>query len=104
MHKAVLPILVVIMLNVSRGLASENRVDFFEKRIRPVLDQRCYDCHSARSEEVQGGLRLDCREEILRGGDHGPAVVPGNPQASLLVQAIRHLDPDHLAMPPDGLC
>ena len=78
-----------------------NGVDFFEKRIRPVLDQRCYDCHSARAENVQGGLRLDRREAILRGGDNGPAVVPGNPQASLLIQAIRHLNPDHLAMPPD---
>ena len=70
---------------------------FFESRIRPVLADRCYECHSG--EKTKGGLALDTREGLLKGGDNGPAVVPGKPEASPLVSAVRHLDPD-FAMPP----
>jgi hypothetical protein len=73
-------------------------VSFFEKRIRPVLTRHCYECHSAASTEVKGGLRLDSRDFIRKGGESGPAVVPGNTEKSLLLDAIRH---ETFEMPPD---
>lgn len=72
--------------------------ELFEKSIRPVLVAHCYQCHSALSPELRGGLRLDSRQALLTGGDSGPAVVPGNPQESLLIAALKH---DGLQMPPD---
>jgi len=72
---------------------------FFEKKIRPVLVQNCYKCHSASSEEVQGELLLDTREGIRKGGLSGHAVAPKNLDESLLIEAIRYKD-DDLAMPP----
>ena len=78
---------------------TEEELAFFEKKIRPVLVQHCYQCHSADSEDVQGELLLDTREGIRKGGISGHAVVPGNPKESLLIEAIRYGD-DALAMPP----
>ena len=72
---------------------------FFESKIRPVLVTSCYKCHSASSEKIKGGLLLDTREGIRKGGDTGAAVVPGNLEESVLVQAIRFQD-DDLQMPP----
>lgn len=72
---------------------------FFEKNIRPVLVNKCYDCHSAKAEKVKGGLLLDTREGIRRGGETGHAVVPGKPDESLLIAAIRYNDKD-TQMPP----
>jgi hypothetical protein len=74
---------------------------FFEKKVRPVLFRRCQECHSTRAKKKRGGLLLDSRAAILRGGDTGPAVVPGRPAKSLLVQAIRH-EHDTVSMPPSG--
>ena len=73
--------------------------DFFERRIQPVLAEHCYECHSSQAAEIEGGLRLDYREHMLVGGDTGPAVVPGDTKASLLLQALRYED---LEMPPAG--
>ena len=73
---------------------------FFESRIRPLLAGRCHECHSAGAEKLRGGLLLDSRAGVRRGGDRGPVVVPGDPGASLLMSAVRRSDPD-LAMPPD---
>ncbi len=75
-------------------------IDFFERKVRPLLADRCYRCHSARAEKLRGGLRLDTREGVLAGGDSGPAVVPGDPGRSSLIKAVRHASPD-LKMPPD---
>ncbi|MEM9018129.1 MAG: DUF1549 domain-containing protein, partial [Verrucomicrobiota bacterium] len=72
---------------------------FFEKRIRPALVKHCYECHSVKASKSKGGLLLDTREASLDGGDTGPAVVPGKPEESLLLVAIRHDDPD-FEMPP----
>lgn len=73
-------------------------IEFFESKIRPLLVQRCYDCHG---EDVQeANLRLDSREAMLRGGKSGPVVKPGEPDASLLVAAIQYQTA--LQMPPDG--
>ena len=70
---------------------------FFESKVRPVLVERCYECHSGVNSK--GGLLLDTRQGWAKGGKSGPAIVPGKPDESLLIKAIRHTDPD-LAMPP----
>src|SRR5256885_318380 len=67
-------------------------VDFFEAKIRPVLVAECYECHSA--QKTKGGLRVDFRDGLRKGGDNGLAVVPGDLAKSLLLTAIKHLDPD----------
>jgi len=72
---------------------------FFENQIRPVLAEHCHECHSARAEKIRGGLRVDSHAALLEGGDSGPAVIPGDPEHSRLIQAVRGTDPDH-AMPP----
>lgn len=74
-------------------------VEFFESKIRPILVNNCYKCHSRQSEKVRGGLLLDTREGLRQGGDSGPAVVPGHPEKSLLVRAVSYTDKD-LQMPP----
>lgn len=68
----------------------EQNFEFFEKQVRPILAARCYECHSGRLEKPKGGLRLDMRQAAFKGGDTGPAIVPGKPQESLLVDAIRY--------------
>ncbi|MBI3876649.1 MAG: hypothetical protein HY300_11985, partial [Verrucomicrobia bacterium] len=78
---------------------AQQQVDFFEKRIRPVLVENCYKCHSAGAEKIKGGLLLDSRDGVLKGGDTCPAIVSGNPDRSLLIKAVRYADKD-LAMPP----
>jgi hypothetical protein len=80
---------------------SDDDLAFFEKRIRPVLVDRCYECHSAESAELQGGLLVDSRETLLRGGAKGPAIVPGDVNHSLLIEAVRFGN-DSMQMPPDG--
>ena len=76
------------------------QLDFFENKIRPILGDRCYKCHSTLAEKIKGGLLLDSREALLKGGDTGKAIVPGDPDASLLIKAVRYTDPD-LQMPKD---
>jgi cytochrome c553 len=71
---------------------------FFESRIRPVLVQHCYKCHSAESKDIRGGLLVDSRQGLLLGGDSGPAVVPGDASAGELLAALRH---ETVEMPPD---
>ncbi len=73
--------------------------EFFESKIRPVLADNCYKCHSAGAEKIKGGLTLDTRDGVLKGGDTGPAVVAGNLDKSLLITAVRYKDKD-LQMPP----
>lgn len=79
--------------------ASAEGLAFFENKIRPVLVKSCYECHSAEADKVKGGLALDTREGLRLGGDSGPAVVPGDLKASLLIEAIRYQNKD-FAMPP----
>jgi hypothetical protein len=71
---------------------------FYREKIQPVLEASCFGCHSANAAKVKGGLLLDSREGLLRGGDTGPSVVPGKAGESPLIQAIRH--EDGLEMPP----
>ncbi len=77
--------------------ADPGDLEFFEKKVRPLLDQRCSECHSP-EKKVKGGLRLDSREGWAKGGDAGPAIVPGDLDKSLLIEAIRYKNKD-LQMP-----
>jgi hypothetical protein len=79
------------------GLAAAGRIalaeqpdEFFEKQVRPILVERCYECHSGKTGSTKGGLRLDSRAALLKGGDTGPAVLPGNINDSLLIDAINY--------------
>jgi hypothetical protein len=86
------------------GPAAESAVTpeqgaFFEKSIRPVLVKECYSCHATTARKIRGGLTLDTRDGLRKGGETGPAIVPGDPKKSLLVQALRHAQ-DNLKMPP----
>lgn len=78
---------------------SPEQIEFFEKQVRPVFANHCYECHSAKQQK--GGLRLDSRAAMLRGGDSGPAIVEGKPGESLLIEAIQY-DPFSYQMPPKG--
>src|SRR6266571_4443088 len=81
---------------------SREGIEFFEKKIRPVLESNCYRCHSATAKKLQGGLMLDSREGMLKGGNSGYGVIiPGDPDNSLLIKAIRYND-SKLQMPPTG--
>ena len=75
-------------------------LEFFENRIRPVLVERCYKCHSQQFETQRGNLRLDSRAGWLKGGQRGKSIVPGEPEKSPLIRAIRWQD-DDFKMPPD---
>ncbi len=76
-------------------------LEFFEKKIRPMLAEHCYKCHSAKSKKLKAGLRLDHRAGVLKGGDTGPAIVARKPEQSLLIEAIGFDNVD-LEMPPSG--
>jgi hypothetical protein len=73
----------------------------FENKIRPIFAEHCYQCHSPARGKVKGGLELDWKGGWEKGGDSGPALVPGDPEKSLLIKAVRYTDPD-LQMPPKG--
>ena len=75
------------------------KLELFEAKIRPVLVTHCYECHAADSKKLRGGLLVDSRQGLLKGGNSGPAVVPGNLKKSLLISALKHID---FEMPPTG--
>ena len=79
--------------------ATPDQINFFETKIRPVLVEHCYECHAAGAKIVQGGLRVDHRAGLLRGGDTGAAIVPGDAEKSSLLAALRYED---VEMPPKG--
>lgn len=75
-------------------------VTFFEQKVRPVLVEHCYPCHSAEAKKLKGGLYLDSKSGWQHGGESGaPVIVPGKPEESLLIKSVRHDAPD-LTMPP----
>ncbi len=93
------------LLSLAFPFASKLKADetdseeFFEKRIRPVLVEHCYECHSASSKAIKGGLRLDSREAMRSGGESGPGVVPGDLELSSVVSAMKY---ESVEMPPKG--
>jgi hypothetical protein len=74
-------------------------LEFFENKIRPILVDHCYSCHSRQSAKIKGGLLLDSHEGLLKGGETGPAIKSGDVEQSLLIKAVRYTD-DNLRMPP----
>ena len=71
-----------------QAMAEAASPEFFEARVRPLLANSCFECHS---DKAEGGLRVDSREALIKGGDSGPAIVPGDPEKSLLIQAVKRL-------------
>ncbi len=97
----VLPALIVSLPTLDSAQAAPPKdapaVEFFEKKIRPLLADNCFNCHSTNTNS-RGGLRVDDRNGLLTGGDHGAAIVPGDPEKSLLIKAVKQTD--KLKMPP----
>jgi cytochrome c553 len=91
-------LLILSLLTTGVVRAQTKDIEFFETKIRPLLAERCYSCHSAKAEKLQAGLYLDRRDKMLEGGDSGPTVVPGRPAESLLIKAVRYQEYE---MPPD---
>jgi len=94
--------LAIVLLTATAVRAAEPdaaRIKFFESKIRPVLIDQCYECHAAGAKAIRGGLLVDSRDGLLKGGDSGPAIVPGKPDESLLMSALRFED---FEMPPKG--
>src|SRR5438105_9168406 len=86
---------------VARAAESTDGFAFFEQNVRPLLASRCYECHATTAKKVKGNLLLDSKGGLTHGGELGPVIVPGNPDESLLIQAVRYSHGD-LKMPPKG--
>lgn len=93
--------LIAALTQASAIRAADAGIEFFEKKIRPVLVEYCYECHAAAAKRIRGGLLLDSRAGVRKGGETGPALEPGAPEKSLLIKAVRYTD-DELKMPPKG--
>ena len=103
-HSTALPYLATLLLlplclQAADPAPTPAQLQFFESRVRPVLVNNCYKCHSRQTDKLKGNLSVEFRESLIKGGDTGPAVVPGDPANSLLIKAIRYEDAD-LQMPP----
>jgi hypothetical protein len=83
-----------------QSFAAAGEIDF-AKQIQPILSENCYACHGPDEETVEGGLRLDVQELAFKGGDSGKAIVPGDVDASLIIERIMHSDPDEVMPPPE---
>src|SRR4051794_2736221 len=91
--------LLLIVGSTAAAQTASSEIELFETKIRPVLARNCYACHSSQSPVPQGGLSLDNTSGIRKGGNSGPAIVPGSPETSLLIKAVRQTDAK-LKMPP----
>ena len=91
---------VLMFLFFFGSLTAEEGLHFFEQKVRPLLVEHCYSCHSV-EEKIKGGLALDSKQGWQQGGDSGPAIIPGHPDTSLLIKAVSYLNRD-LEMPPKG--
>ena len=98
-HAAALALGLGVLANAAKAANDAAALEFFENKIRPILVDNCYDCHSRQSTKIKGGLLLDTRDGLLKGGDTGPAIKPGDVEQSLLIKAVRYTD-DNLRMPP----
>lgn len=94
----ILSLVAALTLGVRGQAADADHETFFETQIRPVLAGTCLKCHGG--EKTNGGLRVDSRAALIKGGDSGPALVPGAPEKSLLLRAVQHADGAELKMPP----
>ena len=89
------------LARVAAGQEPAPPEEYFEKKIRPLLETNCYQCHSQKSGKSKGHLVVDTLGALLKGGDSGPALVRGHPEKSLLLKAVGYED-DELRMPPKG--
>src|SRR5688572_26636647 len=91
----------VVALTVSAAAppVSSTDAEFFHRKIQPLLAERCFECHSHAADKIKGNLVVDSLAGLLQGGDSGPALVPGDPEKSLFIKAVRQADAD-LRMPP----
>ncbi len=101
MELSLLSVVLVGALATSAAEPDRASPDFFEARVRPILVEHCYACHSSQAKKLKGGLLLDTVDGMRKGGQSGPAVVPGKPEESPLVEAIRY-DDESTRMPPKG--
>ena len=85
----------------SQTITPEDRT-FFEQKVRPLLVEHCYSCHSLDAKKTKGGLRLDSAESIAKGGETGAVIIPGKPEQSLLIKAVHYRNNETLLMPPKG--
>ncbi len=90
----------ILLLPIAAIAADESDAVFFREKVQPILADNCFKCHSHEANKMKGGLVVDSRAALLNGGDTGAAFVPGKPEASLLIKAIRYED-DDLQMPPN---
>jgi len=99
-HRSILALLLMWAAPLRAGFAtSDEGLRFFEEKIRPVLAEKCYSCHSSEAEKLKGALQVDHLQHLLSGGETGPSLVAGKPDDSLLLEAIAYANPD-LRMPP----
>ncbi len=98
-HHALFPALFFSALTLQAGGISTEQRDFFEKKIRPVLDSQCYECHAKGAKKIGGKLLLDSPAALQKGGESGAPIVAGKPEESLLFRALRH--ENDLEMPPE---
>ena len=94
------PILSLLACTVTASGADTDSVDYFERYVRPLLAEQCFACHSTSSPVAQADLRVDSRASLLKGGKSGPAIEPGNPDGSRMLQVLRNND--GVRMPPAG--
>ena len=101
---AAMPILTAVCAGgvMDLPMPSADEVEYFEKKIRPLLVNRCGSCHSSQAKSVHGGLKLDSATDLFAGGDSGAVVVPGKPEESLLILAVRYDEEASVQMPPKG--
>src|SRR5687768_6296404 len=86
---------------VAANLRADDSAKLFKESVRPLFERKCFDCHSAKADEVKGNLKLETLESILKGGDQGPAIVAGDAENSFLVRALKYMVED-FQMPPSG--
>ncbi len=98
--RSIVAVLVILAAPAPVLRAQDAGIEFFEKKIRPVLVEHCYECHAAGAKKVRGGLLLDSRAGVRKGGESGPVIVPGDPDKSLLIKAVRYTD--ETKMPKKG--
>lgn len=103
-HSALRAFLAVLLAQAALAatlVAADDPAELFKKSVRPLFERKCFECHSAKADELKGNLKLETLDQILKGGATGPAVIPGDVENSFLLRAIRYQEDDY-QMPPAG--
>lgn len=90
-----------LLLGLCAAASGEDAKEQFTKKVKPLLERKCFECHSSKADELKGNLKLESLDDILKGGDSGPAIKEGDVSESLLLRAIRYEIEDK-QMPPSG--